>query len=78
MIEDGKNLVKREKRRIQQNDPEAISRHREVSDRLRDNYSSKAAKYQNDLGTGSASANDIKKSNILILIKKCFFFAIFK
>ena len=44
-----------------------------MSDRLRDNYSSKAAKYQNDLGTGSASANDIKKSNILILIKKCFF-----
>ena len=44
-----------------------------MSDRLRDNYSSKAAKYQNDFGTGSASANDIKKSNILILIKKCFF-----
>jgi len=77
LIEDGKNLVKREKRRIQQNDPEAISRHREVSDRLRDNYSSKAAKYQNDLGTGSASANDIKKSNILILIER-FFSAIFK
>lgn len=68
LIEDGKNLVKREKRKIQQNDPEAVGRHREVADRLRDNFSSKATKYQansvpsNSLGK-STSANDLKKSN---------------
>jgi hypothetical protein len=42
LIEDGKNLVKREKRRIQRNDPEVQIRHRDVADRLRTNYSSSA------------------------------------
>ncbi len=55
LIEDGKNLVKREKRKIQQNDPELASRRQEISERLRDNYSSKAS-------TDTITANDLKKS----------------
>jgi hypothetical protein len=39
LIEDGKNLVKREKRRIQQNDPEVQLRHRDLVSRLKNNYS---------------------------------------
>lgn len=54
LIEDGKNLVKREKRKIQQNDPELASRRQEISERLRDNYSSKAS-------TDTITANDLKK-----------------
>lgn len=75
LIEDGKNLVKREKRKLQQNDPEAQFRHREVADRLRDNYSSKAAKYQNKLATSDStnslrsSASDIRKSNFNFKLK---------
>lgn len=40
LIEDGKNLVKREKRRIQRNDPEVQIRHRDLAERLRNNFSS--------------------------------------
>lgn len=40
LVEDGKNLVKREKRRLERNDPEVQLRHRDVSNRLMNNYSS--------------------------------------
>lgn len=48
LIEDGKNLVEREKRRLERHDPEIQIRHRDVADRLRNNYSSEAIRSGNE------------------------------
>lgn len=53
LVEDGKNLVGREKRRIQRNDPEVQSRHRDVADRLKNRFSSSAS--NSDVGTSARS-----------------------
>ncbi|CAF0898243.1 unnamed protein product, partial [Brachionus calyciflorus] len=64
LIEDGKNLVKREKRRIQRNDPEVQTRHREVADRLRNNYSTTSIRSSSNLLTSTASREiDSNKPN---------------
>lgn len=62
LIEDGKNLVKREKRRLQRNDPEVQVRHRDLADKLKNNYStasltSKLNRNNNQPSSGNESSS---------------------
>lgn len=58
LIEDGKNLVKREKRKFQQNNQEFNLK---ISERVRDNFSSTATKYQTSNSLNRLASNDLKK-----------------
>ena len=65
LIEDGKNLVKREKRKFQQNNQEFNLK---ISERVRDNFSSTATKYQTSNSLNRLASNDLKKSKKQIQI----------